>query len=637
LSGEALVSSIGLYNRLEIIFYQQFNRMEGTIPYGSRNIAIKVMIDLLENVRVNGYSAEETDIIITELQELRMKEAFGKREWLRLYAIYKRIEHILDVESKNSIDDFQKMAERIGRDIKAGDNIWIKNFSSNIFRSDTIYSLSTAVSSAKRQAMHNAGISGWQVVVPGGAEGRVRFIASEEELASVQPDEIIVMEEISPEAPPITRARAIITLREDSLLSHPAIRARQYNIPFVVCPDRRLLDGFEGKWARLKIKGDQVTLKQIKEPSTARGPPQENGVNGTVTIITPDLSVKDTIILPSRYSADTVGNKAFRLAQIPVNLLPYQCEAKHFSLGFGGLFVKTMNLEINAGKRERLEALMQKAVRYPRLKDISHVLAEMRACIMGLVIDEDDLHMILDEAMREFGAEGLIFLRSSTNAEDLPGYAGAGLHDSCGNVKVRRDALELYIKKVWASIWNERAFYDRREHGIDQTGVYMAVLFQQMIRSDYALVVHTRNPNGKNGGEISIEAVQGLGESLVSGDAEYAGAPYRFIYNRTTGRLRIDSFAGKSRKLIIDERARMRRVYASYREDPILTKTGLKVIRDIAKASMAIEEIFLTPQDIEAALIYRNGNWQAAFVQSHDQLKVNGSAQNHAGEAVDDG
>ena len=52
----------------------------------------------------------------------------------------------------------------------------MENFSSNIFRSDTIYLLSLALKDAKEAAMQKAGISGWQVVVPGEAEGRVRFI-----------------------------------------------------------------------------------------------------------------------------------------------------------------------------------------------------------------------------------------------------------------------------------------------------------------------------------------------------------------------------------------------------------------------------------------------------------------------------
>ena len=54
----------------------------------------------------------------------------------------------------------------------------------------------------------------------------------------------------------------------------------------------------------------------------------------------------------------------------------------------------------------------------------------------------------------------ITFVRSSSNAEDLLGFNGAGLYDTAGNV-VGKHALGEAMKKVWASLWNLRAVDER--------------------------------------------------------------------------------------------------------------------------------------------------------------------------------
>ena len=97
-----------------------------------------------------------------------------------------------------------------------------------------------------------------------------------------------------------------------------------------------------------------------------------------------------------------------------------------------------------------------------------------------------------------------------------------------------------------------------------------------MILPDYAFVIHTQNPAGTGNDEVVIELVQGLGESLVSGQEEFSGSPYRFIYNRKTGALRLISFANKSKKLILEQGV-MKSVFASYKDDNLLSERGLRI------------------------------------------------------------
>ena len=48
-----------------------------------------------------------------------------------------------------------------------------------------------------------------------------------------------------------------------------------------------------------------------------------------------------------------------------------------------------------------------------------------------------------------------VFVRSSSNSEDLPNFSGAGLYSSVANV-VNEDKLIEAVKKVWASLWKFR-------------------------------------------------------------------------------------------------------------------------------------------------------------------------------------
>jgi hypothetical protein len=70
--------------------------------------------------------------------------------------------------------------------------------------------------------------------------------------------------------------------------------------------------------------------------------------------------------------------------------------------------------------------------------------------------------------------------RSSTNAEDLNGQIGAGLYESkSGDPDDPADTVEDAIRKVWASMWNFRAFEEREYLRIPHDSVAMAMLVHE--------------------------------------------------------------------------------------------------------------------------------------------------------------
>ena len=74
----------------------------------------------------------------------------------------------------------------------------------------------------------------------------------------------------------------------------------------------------------------------------------------------------------------------------------------------------------------------------------------------------------------------------------------------------------MTIKKVWASKYNERAFLATKKLGVSLNQIFMAVLVQRVVPSEYAYVIHTTNPTNGNDGEVYVEACIGMGEALVS-------------------------------------------------------------------------------------------------------------------------
>lgn len=69
--------------------------------------------------------------------------------------------------------------------------------------------------------------------------------------------------------------------------------------------------------------------------------------------------------------------------------------------------------------------------------------------------------------------------RSSTNAEDLGTFTGAGLYNSqTGDLDVPagEDSVEWAIKEAWLNIWNPRAYEERGYYSIDQHACHMALL-----------------------------------------------------------------------------------------------------------------------------------------------------------------
>jgi len=125
------------------------------------------------------------------------------------------------------------------------------------------------------------------------------------------------------------------------------------------------------------------------------------------------------------------------------------------------------------------------------------------------------LHAIA-QAYADIGG-GLVVVRSSATAEDLPGASFAGQHDSFLNVEGPEDLADA-VRGCWASLWNPRAVSYRKRMGLDTIDISIAVVVQRMIDAERSGVLFTANPLDHRRDRMLLSASFGLGEAVVGGD-----------------------------------------------------------------------------------------------------------------------
>jgi pyruvate,water dikinase len=132
-------------------------------------------------------------------------------------------------------------------------------------------------------------------------------------------------------------------------------------------------------------------------------------------------------------------------------------------------------------------------------------------------------------------APGPWAVRSSAIGEDSAGASFAGTHLSVLGV-VGTAAVRDAVRRVHDSAHEPSAVAYREQHGLDPAP-RMAVVLQEMVASEVAGVLFTRNPvTGAQ--ERLIEASWGLGEIVVSGEVtpdQYRLSPDGIPLERTTG------------------------------------------------------------------------------------------------------
>jgi len=111
-----------------------------------------------------------------------------------------------------------------------------------------------------------------------------------------------------------------------------------------------------------------------------------------------------------------------------------------------------------------------------------------------------------------------VAVRSSATAEDLPDASFAGQQETFLNIVGIEHVLHA-VKRVYASLFNDRAIAYRVHNGFDHSQVALSAGIQLMVRSDLAAsgVMFTIDTESGFDGLVFITSSYGLGECVVQG------------------------------------------------------------------------------------------------------------------------
>ena len=433
--------------------------------------------------------------------------------------------------------------------------------------------------------------------------GRIHIIEKLDDHVEIGFNEILVLDEVPIQLPPVA---GIITSQPSTPLSHINLLAKGWGIPNAYIKNaKELLKQYDGWWVSFETLREKYTIKradlnQLRE--------YQRRQKERLDVMRPRFNLADTRLLDlaqqrSRASL-AYGGKSANLGEVLNARLPGIVVPSGFTIPFHYYdeFIKRNDLE------DKIFGLLndQKFVHDPAYR--RGKLVELRQTIETAEFAPSLRQKVLAKVKREYADKGL-FVRSSSNSEDLPNFSGAGLYTTVPNVR-GDDALIDAIKKVWASLWNFEAYEARERANVDHSKIFMAVLLQEGINSESSGVMISTDPfDNENRDAIYISAKRGLGIKVVEGQR----IAEQIIFRPRTNAVQVLTRSAEDSLLTFDDKGGVKEVPITG-DRVVLTD---EVIRRLVRAALEIKRVFGSrDQDIEWA--YMKG--QIYIVQSRPYI-----------------
>jgi len=422
----------------------------------------------------------------------------------------------------------------------------------------------------------------------GTAVGRLRLVATLDEATDIEPTDIVVLTEVPLALSPVA---GVILAEASTALSHVNLLAKGWGIPNLYVRDAQMqLRALDGQWVRLRADAQRYTLS----PATPAEATQARTATARV-LKAPNL--REAALAPlaklRQRDADTCGGKAARLGsleslrragRLPANVAPVP---DGFCIPFGQYARFAAQPAVRTRIDQALQALDAAASRGERRE----LLAALRADLQQMPVPDELARQWQARWQAQLGGDG-VFVRSSSNSEDLANFSGAGLYTTVPNV---RQQLADAVRTVWASVWNAEAFEARRVAGLRHTDVVMAVLVQRAVDSRTSGVMITRDPfDASRRGVVYVSAKRGIGIKVVEGRriAEQA------LFEQRSASVERLSHSAESTELRLDANGGLVEQAAS--TSPVLTDEQVK---SLARLALAVQQgLGGGDQDIEWAI-----------------------------------
>jgi Pyruvate phosphate dikinase, AMP/ATP-binding domain len=418
----------------------------------------------------------------------------------------------------------------------------------------------------------------FQAFNKGTAIGTLRFVPPDvpESELTFDPAEIVV---IHTPLSDITPVAGIISESFSTPLAHVSLRARGWGIPNIGLKEATTkLAALAGKPVYFEARDADYVLRAATAAELVASQARTQAATARhVELPAADLSITRLATLDQMRAKDVVayGTKASALGEIVAAKLP----GFDVPAGFGVPFAYYDAHLKAAGLDKQVAAFLagppaDATARKQKLQALRTAIVDAPASA--------ELRARVDEALGALTGNDAtvgVFVRSSTNAEDLVEFSGAGLYDTLPNVK-GTDAVVAAIKQVWASVWNFAAYENRQRSGIDHARAYGGVLIQVGVDATAAGVLVTAHPTDPTDERnYTINAKSGLGIRVVDGKK----VPESLLVSWYNHGIRVLSRSAEDTKLVFDETGGVHEVKNPDAGKPVLTNRMAIQLADAAK------------------------------------------------------
>ena len=327
--------------------------------------------------------------------------------------------------------------------------------------------------------------------------------------------------------PPVA---GIISLKPQTPLSHVNLLAKNRGTFNAYITDMSTIPSLKkliGKYVKLYHKEDKIFLEKL----TKKEFEENKKISVRQMVIIPEIKTDLSEIIELKKENEKfitnsyIGAKATNYYLL-LQILPEMTRAG-YAAGFKNYF------EAIKGEPETMiQNFLKEKDKFSKTEQ-KKVLEKIRTAIQQSTSFPPSLIEGIKKILEKYSAKSKIRLRSSTNNEDLPEFNGAGLYESKGfNNKDSDEKLKDKILKVYASLWSEKAFYEREYFGVDHSKVGMALLIHEAFQKEVANGVIVTSFDKDNKVQIIVNAQ--AGEHSVT-NPEESILSEAFLMNYETG------------------------------------------------------------------------------------------------------
>jgi hypothetical protein len=325
----------------------------------------------------------------------------------------------------------------------------------------------------------------YQCLKEGIAYGYLKKVsASKIALEKVGEHDIVILDNLPLHLPWV---QAVVTQVFQTPLSHINVLCSNRGIPNCAWKDigqNKEIERHLNKLVRIQVKEDKVVIVPASlEVAQKFWKQNQNNAQFRFKV---DLSVTSVVKIDKvrKLSVASVGAKAFNFAQL-AGIKTHT--GKHVQVPENA-FVIPFYFYVEHLQKSCIPEFDSITI-LPRIVDPLKLKAQLKKIRKSIETTPVDTMLLkqVQELMQKDNRFAYYRFRSSTNAEDIEGFNGAGLYEShSGSWSDSTKKVEDAIRKVWASLWNYTAYMEREYFRIDHFYMAMGILVHRAFGDDEA-------------------------------------------------------------------------------------------------------------------------------------------------------